>query len=120
MALADPQTLTINAVAHNLAFAPGAAVQNGRQYRKDTGSHIFTVQTAFGAKRNRFTARLNHNKVVTDPLVVANNIEVSASVYLVMDMPVTGYTTVEIKDLMLGVTGWASSATLLRVLGGES
>jgi hypothetical protein len=115
---ADPQSVTVNAVAQSLA----AVSRNDLKsiYRKDDGAYNFTISHGFGAQRNNFRVRLDHNKLTTDPFVTANNIRVSSSVYLVMDMPVLGYTNTEIKDIALGLTGWATSANLLKVLGGET
>lgn len=115
---ADPQSVTVNSVAQSLA----AISRNDLKsiYRKDDGSYTFAIGHVFGSARNRFNVRLDHTKLVSDPFVSANNIRVSSSVYLVMDMPILGYTNTEIKDMTLGLTGWATSANLLKVLGGET
>lgn len=118
MAFSDPQSITVNAVAQSL---PRIGVLDGRSdYRKDDGSYLLTLGRTFGVKRNSFRIRVDHTKLVTDPFVAANNIRVGASVYIVMDMPVLGYTTTEIKDIALGLTGWSNSGNLLKVLGGET
>lgn len=115
---ADPQTITVNAAAQSLA-----AVSRGDLYsiyRKDDGSYTYKVQRQLGRDRNRYTLRLDHTKLTSDPFVSANNIRVGASVLMILDMPGLGYTTTELKDIALGLTGWATSTNLLKVLGGET
>lgn len=120
MSLADPISVTVNAVAQSLARGPAKAGVSASTYSKDDGSYIMTIGQSLGAKRNQFRARLDHTKLSSDPFVTANNVRVSSSVYLIMDMPVLGYTTVEVKDMALGLTGFLNSATLLRILGRET
>lgn len=118
MAFSDPQSITVNSVAQSLPRISSDV--NKSDYRKDDGSYVLTIGRTFGAKRNAFRIRVDHTKLVTDPLVVANNIRVSMSAYMIVDVPVLGYTNVEMKDIALGLTGFASSANLLKVLGGET
>lgn len=115
---ADPQSITVNAVAQSLARISAEANQS--TYKKDDHAYALKIGRTFGSTRNRFTVRVDNQKLVTDPLVVANNVRVSASVYLVMDVPILGYTNTEVKDIALGLTGWSSSTNLLKVLVGET
>lgn len=113
---ADPQSVTVNAVAQSLARISSAELAS--KYRKDDGSYSLIVSHQEG-KRNRRVVRLEHRKIAADPLT-ADNVEYSMSVYLVFDVPPVGYTATELKDIGLGLTGWLSSANILKVLGGES
>jgi len=114
---ADPQTITVNAVAQPLP----ATARNGTssEYTKDDGSYKMTVMHQYG-NRQRFTVRIDTNKIAADPLASANNQRYSSSVYLVMDKPLVGYSNAEVKDIALALTSWASSSNLLKVLGGET
>lgn len=114
---ADPQSITINAVAQSLP----AIARNGNssEYSKDDQSVKLTIGHQFG-NRKRFTVRVDANKIAADPLASANNQRYSASVYLVMDAPNVGYSNAEIRDLAAALTSWAGSANLLKVLGGET
>lgn len=114
---ADPQSVTINSVAQSLPAI--ARDDSSSVYRKDDGNVELVVSRTFG-KRNRYSARLNQRKIAADPLSSANNVEYKQSVYIVIDVPPVGYTNVEAKDLALALTVWASSANLLKVLGGET
>lgn len=118
MAFSDPQSITVNSVAQSLARgAPRDASTSA--YYKDDGSYTMLIGNQLRTTRNRFTVRVDHAKLTADPFVSANNIKVSSSIYLVMDVPILGYTNVEIKDITLGLTGWATSGNLLKVLGKE-
>lgn len=117
--LSDPQSITINAVANSLP-----RVINGppSSYMKDDGNVTLTVGHQFG-KRTRSTVRLDFRKIAADPLVSAQSIEYGMSAYLVVDRPKTGFTLVEAKQIVDGLTAWltaSSGANTTKVLGGES
>lgn len=117
MAFADPQSVTVNAVAKSL---PRVSVNgNGSVYQMDTGEYKLTVSRT-EAKRRRYLVRLDTRKIAPDPLASANNLEYSAAVYFVVDMPKVGYTNTELKDVALALAGWLTSANLLKVLGNEN
>lgn len=120
MALSDPQSITINTVANSL---PRVAV-NGQssKYSKDDGTVILNVAHSNG-KRTRRQVRVEHSKIAPDPLISSTNIKHSMSAYLVVDVPVTGYTVTEQKQIVDGLIAWLSAtsgANLAKVLGGES
>lgn len=117
MSFGDPQSVTVNSVAQSLPkiFSPDG---KGR-YQKDDGSYLLTLSGAPQGNRRSYLVRLDHQKLVADAFVAANNIQVNSFCYLVMNVPKLGYTNAEVKDMTLGLTGWATSANLLKVLGGE-
>lgn len=121
MAFADPQSVTINAVANSLprtSNGPGPA----GAFRKDDGNVELLVSHAYGS-RTRRTVRLNHRKVATDPFNSSLNAQYSMSVYLVVDHPVVGYTNVEQKQIVDALTAYLTASTGARVtqlLGGEN
>lgn len=117
--LADPQSVTINAVASSL---PRTISGPPSTYQKDDGNVKLMVSHQFG-KRTRSTVRLDFRKIAADPLVSAQSIEYGMSAYLVVDRPTTGFTLVEAKQIVDGLTGWltaSSGANTTKVLGGES
>lgn len=115
---ADPQTVTVNAVAQELAAISRA---DGRSvYREDNGEYELVISHNEGAKRDRRTVRLNRRKTTTDPFIPAQNVEVSHSVYLVIDTPVAGFSNTEMDQDIAGLVAWLTSANVLKVLGGES
>lgn len=113
---ADPQSVTVNAVAQSLPAI--RREDTSSTYRKDDASHTLRISHE-EKKRNRRTVRLEHRKIAADPLT-SQNAEFGFTCYLVMDAPPVGYTATEMKDLVLGLTGWLTSANVLKVLGGES
>nr|UJQ85662.1 MAG: hypothetical protein 2 [Leviviridae sp.] len=118
--LADPQSVTINAVAQSLpAIARGVNVSS---YQKDDGTVKLSISHQYG-KRIRRTARLDFSKIVADPLVPAQNQKVSMSTYLVIDQPITGLTIAEIKQVVDGLTAYLTASTgakVTSIVGGES
>lgn len=118
--LADPQSVTINAVSNTLpAISRGT---NTSKYQKDDGNVALTVAHAYG-KRTRRSVRLDFSKVAADPLISSQNIKYSMSAYLVIDTPVTGFTVAEAKQIVDALTAYltaSSGAKVTAVLGGES
>lgn len=120
MAFADPQSVTINAVAKSLARTSSGP--NSGTFRKDDGEVQLTVQHS-SAKRDRHTIRIDHKKIAADPLQPSTNALFSMSCYLVVDMPVAGYTLAEAKQIVDGLTGYltaSSGARVTQLLGGEN
>ncbi|DAD52304.1 coat protein [ssRNA phage SRR6960799_34] len=119
--LADPQSITVNAVAQPLpATSRGVDVST---YMKDDGSYKLTIGHQYRAERNRFTVRIDAVKTAADPLASANNKIYSHSVYLVMDKPVVGYTNTEVAQVVAALAAWltaSSGANVTKVLGGET
>lgn len=112
----DPQSVTVNAVAKSLPLTSREGMKS--IYTESTGEHKLTVSHQEGV-RDRRVIRLDHEKVAADPLT-AVNATVSVSTYLVIDEPKWGYTDADIDYLVQALTGWLSSANVLKVLGAES
>lgn len=120
MSFADPQTVTINAVA-NILPRVSSGVNLG-SFRKDDGNVSLDVSHNYG-KRTRRTIRLNHAKIAADPLISSQSIKYSMSAYLVIDTPITGYTVAEAKQIVDALTAYLTASTGARVtqlLGGEN
>lgn len=118
--LADPQTVTVNAVA--LSLKAVSRQDNASSYQTNDGNTRLTLSSTY-AKRTRRTARLDFSKIAADPLVSSTNIKYTGSVYLVFDLPVTGYTPAEAKLQSDGFLAWlsaSSGAVVTALLGGES
>jgi hypothetical protein len=115
----DPQSVTINAVAHSLARV--GASSNGGIFRKDDGTVKLSVSHTQN-KRARRMIRLDHNKLASDPYVTGDNFPVSMGTYLVVDVPLLGYTITEQKQVTDGFAAFltaSSGAAVLKLLGGE-
>lgn len=120
MSFSDPQTVTINAVAQVLPRT--STRDNAGVFTKDSGDVKLTVSSLYG-KRSRRTARLDHRKVAADPLFPAQNTPYSMSFYVVADVPVTGYSIVEQKQIVDALVAWlsaSSGANVTALLGGQN
>jgi len=119
MAFADPQSVTINAVAQSLPRT-SSGVDSGN-FTKDDATVKLSVSHQYGA-RTRRQLRLDHQKYAADPLIAAQNVLRSMSVYIVVDVPKQGYTVVEQKQIVDALTAYltaSSGAKVTQLLGGE-
>lgn len=120
MALSDPQSVTIGASTISLPRVSSAVNAGG--FASNDGAVRELVSHQYG-KRTRHFFRLDHKKIVTDPLVPAQNAERSMSVYIVPDVPTTGYTVAEQVDIVKGFMAQLAAsdyALLVKLLGGEN
>jgi hypothetical protein len=120
MAYADPQTVTVNAVAQTLPRV-GQGPTSG-SFAVNDGSYKLSVSHNYG-KRTRRTVRLDARKVAADPLLSGVNNQYSMSAYLVVDHPQVGYSVTEAKQIVDALVAYLSDSTGARVtqlLGGES
>jgi len=116
---ADPQSVTINAVAQSLPRT-SAGVNTGT-FKKDDGNVVLGIAHQYG-KRTRRTVRLDFSKVAADPLISAQNARYSMSAYVVVDVPITGFTVVEQKQIVDALTAYltaSSGSKVTQLLGGE-
>jgi hypothetical protein len=120
MAFADPQSVTINAIAKTLART-GSSLDSG-VFTKDDGEVKLTVSHSYN-KRNRRTLRIDHQKLAADVMDSSLNVPYSMSVYIVVDTPKAGYTVAEQKQVVDGLTAYltaSSGARVTQLLGGEA
>jgi hypothetical protein len=118
--LTDPQTVTINAIANTLPRISSGV--NSGAFQKDDTTVKLEISHQYG-KRNRRLVKLTHSKIAADPLISSTNIRYSMSVNLVVDVPTTGYTVAEAKQVVDGITAWctaSSGANITKLLGGEN
>jgi len=120
MSFADPQSITIAGVTTPL---PRVSTGVGTaEYLSSDGLIKLSASHAYG-RRTRRVLRVDHSKLTADPFIPTNNVKVGASVYLVFDIPVAGYTNTQVKDVYTGFkTLYTASTDALidKVLGGES
>lgn len=120
MSFADPQSVTVNAVAISMPRTSSGV--NSGTFTAADGLTQLSVAHAYG-KRTRRTIRLNSSKVAADPLLPTQNVKLSNSVYLVVDAPVAGYSNTELKqavDGFLAALTASSGAKITQLLGGEN
>lgn len=120
MAYSDPQSVTINAVPISLPRV--ASGVDAGAFGSADGAYRLSVSHAYG-RRTRRTVRLSQKKISADPFIPERNVESSASVYIVVDHPVNGFTTTELKQLVDGFTDYLTASTgakVTQLLGGEN
>jgi hypothetical protein len=120
MSFADPQSVTVTAVAISMPRT-SSGVKSGVFTAADGQSRL-SVSHADG-KRPRRTIRRDSSKVAADPLLPTQNVKLSNSVYLVVDAPVAGFTNTELKqyvDGFLAALTASSGAKITQLLGGEN
>lgn len=114
----NPPTITLATVSTALVRVESG--ESNATYRSTDEAYDFKVKHQY-AKRRRREIRLDHKKIAADPLT-AENQTYSASVFLVIDEPLSGYTDAELKtmatDLMTFLSA-SSGAKLAEVLVGD-
>lgn len=114
--LADPQSVTINAVATSLPRTLAGTTQN--VYTSADGNTTMTTKQNLTASRNRREVRLSQKKVAADPISGVMK-ELGVSTYLVIDEPRSGFTDAEIGYLIDALKAWLTSANYNKILVGE-
>jgi hypothetical protein len=120
MALADPQSVTINAVP--ISMPRTSSGDGSGKFTSSDGLTSQTVSHQYG-KRSRRVFRVDVKKSVSDPYVPAQNTLATFAAYLVLDCPTFGYTVTEQKqvvDGLLASLSASSGAKITQILGGEA
>jgi len=120
MAFADPQVVTVNAVAQTMPRISSGV--NSGAFSKDDGTEKVSVSHSYG-KRTRRVIRLDFNQIAADPLLAGVNVKATGACYLVVDQPITGFTNAQIKlqiDGFLAYLTASSGAKVTQLLGGEN
>jgi hypothetical protein len=123
MALTDPQKF--KEVAGTEVTAPRVSSGDFKSvYETSDGLNKLTLSTTTSSSnRKRHLVRIDVEKLTTNIYEESKKQSVSASVYLVIDRPVAGYTVAEMKKLVEGLVGLLSATSYSvteKVLGGES
>jgi hypothetical protein len=119
VAFADPQSVTINAVANSLPRISSGV--NTGAFQKDDSTVKLSVSHQYGS-RTRRQLRLDHSKIAAD-VFTSDNTKYSMSAYVVIDVPTTGYTIAEQKQIVDALTAYltaSSGAKVTQLLGGEN
>lgn len=115
--LADPQSVTVNAVAIPLPRTSQNPTVN--VYTSADGKTVMTTKQNTTTARFRREVRLAQSKIAADPISAINAVS-GTSVYLVVDEPRNGvFSDVEIGYLIDALKAWLTSANYNKVLGGE-
>lgn len=120
MSFADPQSVTIATVPHSLPRVSSGT--NAGAFATSDGLVRLSVNSIYG-KRTRRTLRLDHAKIAADPLVTDQNLRYNMAAYLVVDVPVVGYSVTQQKEVVDALAAYltaTSGARVTQLLGGEN
>jgi hypothetical protein len=117
MALADPQSLTVNGSAKSLPRV-GMTDTSGRFLSAD-GKYLLDIQHTFD-KKFRHKLEFKFVDTVANPLVPDVNMVATTRTYLVIENPVNGIDTVTAGYVAAALTTFANAALITKLLGGES
>jgi len=114
---ADPQTVTVNAVAKNMA----RFLVSGTKAEYQTPDEMFklTISHTKNKDRVRSMVRVDQREIVTNPLDSTNDYD-TLSFYFVIDRPVYGFTTAQVEQLAAGLKTWLDNTAIGKLLGSES
>jgi hypothetical protein len=120
MSFTDPQTVTISGTTTPL---PRTSVGDERSEYTSADGTIQMIASHEHGKRIRRLLRIDTSKIAPDAFRPAENTKVSMSLYIVFDLPQTGYSTTEQLAVYTGfktqITA-ASDALITKLLAGES
>lgn len=117
MAFADPQTI------NSVACPRTSSGVNSGTFTSADGNSKLTISHQYGKSRTRRTARFDFSKIAADPLISSTNIKYSMSAYIVVDVPITGFTVAEAKvqcEALFTLLTASTGAKLTQLLGGEN
>lgn len=120
MALTDPQSVTINAVAVSLPRTSTGT--NSSVYTSNDGLVKETWSHQYG-RSGRHLVRLDHSKIAANPFDSSLNAKYSMAAYMVIDVPPVGYTVTEAKQVVDGLIAQlnaSSGALITKLIGGEN
>lgn len=120
MAYADPQSVTISAVAISMPRTESGVKAGG--FQSADGLTRLSVQHS-GGKTVRRVLRLDQSKIAADPLLAGVNVKASMACYLVVQVPETGYDNAQAKAVVDGFLAYltaSSGAKVAQLLGGEN
>jgi len=118
--LPDPLSITIGGTTTSLPRVSSSV--NAGEFRSNDSSVKEQVSHTYG-NRTRRMFRVDHNKIVPDPIVSSQNNAVSMSAYIVVDVPKVGYTVAQQKEVVDGLIAQlnaSSGALITKFLGGEN
>lgn len=121
MAFADPQSITVNAVAKSLARIESKGLLS--TYQTADGLFKFTVShQRTGSGRNiriRSMVRVDQKAIVADPLTAVNDYE-TLGCYFVIDRPEVGFSATEVNYVVAALSAWLDSTAVGKVFGLQS
>lgn len=114
---ADPQVVTVNAVAQSMPRVSTGGTKS--TYQKNDLTYTLNLSHTQVKDRIRSMARVDQRAIVPDPLTSVNDYE-TLSVYLVIDRPLAGFSSTQVDQLITGFKTWLDSTAVGKLYGSES
>lgn len=121
MALADPQVITVNAVAKSMPRIPQQSPETLYQMNDLTFS-LKIKHTPFKQdKKSRIKSLVTfiQRAVVADPLTSVNDYE-TVAISVQIDRPEVGFTSTQIDQMVAGFKTWLDTTMVGKLYGRES
>jgi hypothetical protein len=118
MAFADPQSITVNAVAQSMPRISTTGLRS--VYQKSDETYKLTISHDVNTQRVRSVYRIDNKAVVSDPLSSINDFE-TLSMYLVLERPPFGFSETQVSQLWAGFKDAINAAGIItKIYGRES
>lgn len=110
MAFSDPIEVKVDGT-NTVKLARVSTGDLQSRYLSEDDTIKATISTQETGTRKRHLYRLDLSKFTADPYNTSQNLRVTASAYLVIDRPVTGFTNAELLKLVEGLSTEISEST---------
>jgi len=114
---ADPQSVTVNAVAQSMPRL--SSTGTSAVYSKADGTFKLNISHTEAKERIRSMVRIDQKAIVADPLTAVNDYE-TLSFYVVVDRPAFGFSSTQVDQLIAGLKTWLDSTAIGKLYGRES
>jgi hypothetical protein len=114
---ADPQSVTVNAVAQSMPRISSTGLKS--EYVKDDETFRLTISHQKSGKRIRSMVRLDQRAIVPDPLTAVNDYE-TLGFYFVIDRPEVGFSATQVDYVVQALKTWLSSGNVTALFGQQS
>lgn len=114
--LNSPQAVTISGTAHDLNRI--VSRETSSVYQNALGTVTLDVSHQTTKTRKRHLMKISQTVIAADPLTAVNR-EQTASVHIVVDEPIVGFSDAELDAVCTALKTWATSAQCLAILSGR-
>jgi len=121
LALSDPITITVNAVAKVMPRIATTSTGNitGSTYATADGLFQLEISHTRSKGRVRSLIRFTQKAIVTNPLDSTNDYDTLVD-QRVLDRPDFGFTATQLSQQVAGFSAWEDSTIVGKLFGGES
>lgn len=121
MALTDPQSITVNAVAKSMPRIVNDGTHSTYQMPDQTFSLDIRHTSLRKDKKLRVKSLVSFSQraIVPDPLTSVNDYE-TVTISLQIDRPEAGFTSTQIDQMIAGFKTWCDTNMVAKLFGRES